>query len=254
MSFYTSLSGIATMQTDLDVISNNLANAQTAGFKSSTATFADLVATSILTDPALTTGLGARTEKIQQNFGLGSITQTGNTTDIAINGSGFFLTKDPTSGNPVLTRAGSFSVDNTGYLIDGSGARLQMFTANAAGTAPASTTTTSDIQIPTQNASGSAYSGLTVSNTGVLTASYSDGTTSVVGILALANVTSTSGLKQMGAASWETTGLSGTTTYGQASSGQFGSLLSGSLEGSNVNITTELVNLIAAQQDYQANS
>jgi flagellar hook protein FlgE len=110
MSFYISLSGLNNAQTDINVISHNIANAETNGFKKSAASFADVVASSVLTNPSLTQGIGSTVQTITQNFSLGPIAQTGSALDLTINGDGFFTTKAPSSGNTIYTRAGSFRV------------------------------------------------------------------------------------------------------------------------------------------------
>ena len=90
MSFYTSLSGLKNAQTDLNVISNNIANAETGGFKKSNTAFADIVASSIMSNPATTTGVGSSVAAITQDFSIGALEQTGNALDIAINGEGLW--------------------------------------------------------------------------------------------------------------------------------------------------------------------
>ncbi|MDE2303514.1 MAG: flagellar hook basal-body protein [Sphingomonadales bacterium] len=252
MTFYASLSGLQAAQTDLNVISNNIANANTNGFKASTAAFADLVSASALTDPSLTIGLGTRTQAITQQFSLGSMQQTGNALDLAINGDGFFVTQSPT-GTTSYTRVGAFKVDGAGGITDSAGDLVQVFPVNGSGT-PTSTTSTSSATVALTNAAGSAYTGMSVSGSGVLTASYADGSTTPIGAIALANFPQDSGLRQQGGATWTATGLSGAATLGQAGTGDYGPLLSGTLEGSNVDLASQLVGLVGAQQDFQANS
>ncbi len=253
MSFYTSLTGLKNAQTDLNVISHNLANAETSGFKKSRTDFADIVATSVLTDPSLTQGIGARVAKISQQFELGPIEQTGNSLDLAINGDGFFTTKAPLSGNTKFTRAGSFSVDGSGFVNSSSKDRLQLFPVDASG-AITSTTTTIDAQLPATNGAGAAFAGASVSPEGNLVASYADGSNTVIGVVALANFIAPTGLKQLGSSNWTQTGLSGAPTYGQPNTSQFGPLMSGAIERSNVDIADELVGLITAQRNFQANA
>lgn len=98
------------------------------------------------------------------------------------------------------------------------------------------------------------FSGLTIGEDGAVTASFSNGDTQVLGKVVLANFSNTSGLRQLGDSSWEATGLSGDPVLGTAGSNGFGSLMSGAVEQSNVDITEELVNLIAAQRNFQANA
>jgi flagellar hook protein FlgE len=252
MSFYTSLNGLQNSQTELDVISNNIANANTNGFKKSTTSFADIVSNSILIDPTLTVGIGARVQAITQQYSLGPMQQTGNALDLAVNGDGFFVTRSPTSTAVGYTRAGSFTVDGTGFVRTNTGSRLQSFAVNAAGTA--TSTTPQDTQVPLTNAAGSDYTGMSVSGSGVLTASYADGTTTPIGAVALANFASDQGLKQLGNATWTATGLSGAAILGQPGTGDYGALLSGTLEGSNVDLSSELVGLVSAQRNFQANA
>ena len=252
MSFYTSLSGLQGAQTNLDVISNNIANAETNGFKSSTAAFADIVSASALTDPSLTVGLGTRVQSITQHFSLGSMQQTGNALDLAINGDGFFVTKSATSNATSYTRDGSFSVNGTGQLVDGSGDMVQVLPVSAAGIA--SSNTAASATVPLTNAAGAQYTGMSVSGSGVLTASYADGSTAAIGAVALASFPEDTGLKQQGAATWTATGNSGAATLGQPGTGDYGPILSGTLEGSNVDLSSQLVGLVGAQQNYQANA
>jgi len=255
MSFYTSLSGLKNAQVDLDVISHNIANADTAGFKKSVASFADIVSASVLTDPSLTIGIGARVQAIKQQYSLGPIEQTGNALDVAINGDGFFTIKSPISGNTSYTRAGSFTVDGQGFVRNETGMRMQVFPVNATG-AITSTTTVQDATVPMQNTATppADYTGMSVGNDGKLTAAYGDGSLKVIGYVALASFSNNNGLKQLGAASWASTGLSGSATLGQPGAGAYGPLLSGAIERSNVDIAEELVGLISAQRSFQANA
>lgn len=253
MSFYTSLTGLKNAQTELGVISHNIANAETAGFKKSRTNFADIVAVSILTDPSMTTGIGSRVSSITQQFSLGPIEQTGGALDLTVNGDGLFTTKAPLSGRTQFTRAGSFQVDGNGFIANASGNRLQLFPVDATG-AITSTTTTVDASIPATSASGADFAGVTVSDDGKVIASYADGTNTTIGVLALADFIAPNGLRQLGSSNWEATGISGSPIYGQPSTGKYGALLSGAIERSNVDIAEELVGLITAQRYFQANA
>lgn len=97
-------------------------------------------------------------------------------------------------------------------------------------------------------------SGVTVDDTGMVKASFSNGDSKILGKVAIANFNNPTGLRQMGNSYWTATGLSGDVKYGQAGDNGYGSLMSGTIEGSNVDITQELVDLIAAQQNFQANA
>ena len=252
MSFYTSLNGMKNAQTDLGVISHNIANVETTGFKKSRTAFADVVAASTSADPRMTQGIGARVKGITQNFAIGPIEQTGSALDVAINGDGFFTTRSGVTGQTYYTRNGSFGLDGDGYVIDGSDNRLQGFPVDATG-APTSTTP-EDLQIPATNGGGASFAGVTIGENGNVVASYDDGSTTIVGKVALASFLSPTGLRQVGSSNWQVTGLSGNPEYGNPSEGKYGPLLSGALERSNVDIAEELVGLITAQRDFQANA
>jgi flagellar hook protein FlgE len=127
-----------------------------------------------------------------------------------------------------------------------------VFPTDAAGTV--TSTTPAPVQIALTNAAGAQFSGVTVSNEGRVSAAYADGSTLIIGAVAVANFTSPQGLKQLGSSSWLSTGLSGTATYNTPGSGPAGPLLSGALERSNVDLSEELVGLITAQSYFQANS
>ena len=248
MSYYTSISGLKNAQTDLNVISHNIANAETNGFKKSRVDFADIVASSSFTNPKQIQGIGSSVDAITQTFSVGPVEQTGSALDVAITGDGFFEVKSPT-GDTMFTRNGSFKVDENGFVNDGSGNNLQAFAAGAGATgAPG------DVQVQAANAAGSAFVGVTISGRGAISASYADGSTLDVGTVALSSFIAPEGLKQVGSSNWKATGLSGAPTRGVPDSGNFGGLLSGSIEHSNVDIAEELVNLITAQRYFQANA
>ena len=148
MSFYTSLSGLKNAQTDLNVISNNIANAETSGFKKSDTSFADIVASSALADSSHTVGIGSRVATITQNLSLGAINQAGGALDITINGDGFFTVKSPLSGETQYTRNGALTIDGSSYIVNAQGARLQAFPTDPVTGAITSTSTLQDVQIP----------------------------------------------------------------------------------------------------------
>lgn len=252
MSFYTSLTGLKNSQTELGVIAHNIANAETNGFKKSSVEFADIIASSNSSDPRMAVGIGSTVESIKQSFELGPIEQTGSALDIAINGDGFFTTKSALTGQTQYTRNGSFSADSNGFLTDGSQNRLQGFPVDATGT-PTSTTP-ADIQIPAINGAGADFAGVTIGTDGNVVASHADGSTDIVGKIALATFNTPTGLKQVGSSNWQSTGISGPAQYGNPSEGHYGGLLSGALERSNVDIAEQLVGLITAQRNFQANA
>lgn len=403
MSLYTSVTGLNAANTSLATIANNIANVGSTGFKKSTATFNDLFASSQGTDATKTIGIGALFKGVNQKFTQGPIQSTGNTLDLALAGSGFFVTRSAT-GETALTRDGAFSVGTDRSIVTATGSRLmgypvgtdgapsalgtgalQPITVPATSGAPHATTTLSlDVNLPSSAtvptapfspidpasyssstsstiydalgnpltatvyyvrtstptgttptsgwdahlviggseastgagaptpaklvfdaqgnltspttgiafqpftpASGGAalsltldqnaattqvaqpfglvstaqdgstagrLSNLAIDTGGLVSATYSNGQIQALGRIAIGNVDSEQGLKQIGDASWLATGRSGPLLAGQAGQDGLGSVQSGSLEVSNVDLSNELVDLIAAQRDFQANA
>lgn len=138
MSFQTGLSGLNASSKNLDVIGNNIANANTTGMKSSRAEFADLVASSLGAGGGNQPGIGVSVAAIAQQFTQGNITITGNSLDVAINGGGFFQQTMP-DGSFAYTRAGDFKLDANGVLKTNSGGKLMGYPTDAAGLRTSST-------------------------------------------------------------------------------------------------------------------
>jgi flagellar hook protein FlgE len=416
MSFFTSLSGLQASQTDMSTISHNLANVSTTGFKKSRTEFADVIASSVATDPRKMVGSGVVVKGNTQQFKEGNLQTTSNALDLALVGEGFFVMKSTgTSDSVTYTRNGSFSVDSNRNVVDSQGSYLMVYpvdndgnvtaTGNdgltnlqiqqtsgtpeatkkvatnvqvsatstvkpgtnvfkradtttytnsvatrvydangnpmtmtnyyvrtggataavpASGNTPAQPATTGtwdvytyvgdqkmtvsgadkvtltfdstgalvstpaqpipfDAYTPTSGAAqqtlslnltgstqlSSAFSvnsktqdgvavgqlaGVTVTDGGLIQASFSNGDIVPLGKVALAKFSTPTGLRQIGNSYWSATGVSGSATLGSASADGFGTLMSGTIEGSNVDITEELVNLIAAQRNFQANA
>ena len=126
MPFNTSISGINAASTLLNVTANNIANAETSGFKGSRPEFADFYANSRITGSQRNAGLGTQLTRISQNFNQGTLETTQNPTDLAIDGEGFFVVQDP-NGNLLYTRAGAFNLDREGYIVNAQGQNLQAF-------------------------------------------------------------------------------------------------------------------------------
>ena len=129
MSFYTSLSGLKGAQTDLGVVSNNIANVGSFGFKKSRAQFGDIVAAS-----RTTAGQGTRLKKIEQQFSQGGFEASTKELDLAIAGNGFFMTRDGlTGGSTYFSRNGSFAIDAERYLVDSNGGYVQVLPVDPEG-------------------------------------------------------------------------------------------------------------------------
>jgi flagellar hook protein FlgE len=388
-SFNIALSGLTAATSELDVTSNNIANANTVGFKESRAEFADVFASGAVNLNTSQIGEGVRLAATAQQFTQGNISTSGSNLDIAISGDGFFTLKDPSNGI-VYTRNGQFSEDKNGNVVTATGQALQVYPptttggfntgaltnlnlqtaqstpqATTAGTVvlnlpagskaptggpfdptnPAtynqSTSTTvydslgnafpatffftqtatpgqwnvnltvNNVLVPTTNTlqfsnagavtvpvggalnfpgftppDGAAplnvtfnfgqstqfgggfgvtaitqngfatgqLSTVSIDPTGVVSAVYTNGRSTQLGQLALANFPDPQGLKQLGDTNWAETFQSGAHISGTAGSAGFGSVQAGALEASNVDLTTELVNVITAQRAFQANA
>jgi flagellar hook protein FlgE len=389
MAFQTGLSGLGAASRSLDVIGNNIANANTTGMKTSRAEFADVVASSIGAGGGNNAGLGVAVETVSQNFTQGNVTITGNDLDIAINGAGLFQLSMP-DGTTAYTRAGNFKLDNLGNIVTNAGAKVMGYPTTVAGVATsttpgpltlptgapiaASATTTvvaelnlnaaapiaatvvpptprttygtaltaydsQGVALPVNlyftkvapavagtdqwavydslnplaapvgnlvfNATGQltggspmaltltpaapsivppfavsvdlskatqfgapfgvtsltqdgyppgSFTGMKISETGVISATYSNGQTQAAGMIALADFRNVQGLQPIGGNNWVETFTSGQPLLGQPGQGKFGATRSGALEDSNVDLTAELVNMMTAQRAYQANA
>lgn len=389
MSFNVALSGLNAATVDLGTLSNNIANSNTIGFKSSRTEFGDFYRVSSYDLSEANSGSGVRVQRIAQQYSQGTINNTGNALDLAISGDGFFTLSD--KGARAYTRAGAFSTDRNGYVVNNSGQRLQVYPpAGTAGTfntaaatdlhissstnppaptagvraavnlpasaaVPATTPfsagdassynkTTSltvydslgtphtaslyyaktatagawdlhvtvdgsevgsgtplsfdtagvlsapadgrialdgytigngsaplamsfdvtgstqygdSFTVGTLNQDGYAageLSGLTITETGIVQARYTNGQLTPVGQIVMTVFPDQQGLQQLGASTWAETFASGQPISGVAGGANFGSVQSGALEASNVDLTEQLVNMMTAQRNYQANS
>ena len=258
MSFYTSLTGLKAAQSDLATISNNVANVNSTAFKKSRTNFGDIFAAAPMQTTTQVAGQGTRIIGIQQQFTQGTVETTDKTLDLAITGEAFFTTQTPAPALQIgYTRNGSFQLDENRYVTDTVGGRLQVFPVDANGvptsTAPGSL---SDLQIPLTKPGDPTIqlSSVGVSVEGLVTATFADSTTTMLGSIAMAAFPSQEGLRQKGDAHWEATLASGAPVYGSGNGGLFGAIRSGALERSNVDLTEELVALISAQRNFQANA
>ena len=132
MSFQQGLSGLNAASKSLEVIGNNVANANTVGFKQSQAQFADVFANSLAGSGAAQIGIGVKVAQIQQQFTQGNISTSSNPLDVAINGNGFFRMSD--NGTITYTRNGQFQLDKNGYIVNSDNKRLTGYGAGSNGT------------------------------------------------------------------------------------------------------------------------
>jgi flagellar hook protein FlgE len=157
MSFQIALSGLDASRTDLEVTSNNIANSRTTGFKEARTEFGDVFATSINDSTSTAPGRGVRVNRIAQQFSQGTVDFTSRNLDLAINGDGFFVLEDD-AGSLAYTRAGAFSADKDGFIVDHKGQKLQIYPAevNSDGTTSFTTGVLTDLQLPLANSAPSA--------------------------------------------------------------------------------------------------
>jgi flagellar hook protein FlgE len=389
MSFQTGLSGLNAASRNLDVIGNNIANANTVGAKVARAEFSEIVAASTIAANGRTEGIGVEVATVSQQFTQGSVNLTGSAQDIAINGAGFFRVTLP-DGSAAYTRAGEFKLDTSGNIVTNAGAKLMGYPTSVAGTATSSTLqpmqlptstpipaaattsiaaefnlnaaapvwnaavpnvalttygtslTTFDSQgsaiptsvymrktandtwevytDPTSDATATAslattltfdvngqllssvpanptisitspnptigtinptlnltaatqyatafsvtdltqdgyapgdFVAMSIGENGVISARYSNGQTQATGQIALADFRNVQGLRPTANGNWVETVASGQPIVGGPGTGKFGSVRSGALEDSNIDLTAELVNMMTAQRTYQANA
>ncbi len=253
LSMDSGVSALDQFQQEMDVIGNNIANVETVGFKSANMQFADALSQTIGQNAAGVEqiGTGVVTSSITDNFAQGSISSTGVPTNMAINGNGFFLVKDPASGQEYVTRDGNFTVDSSGFLVTSTGLRVQGYTDS-------SHTTTGDIQVSNAgapNGDTSAVQSYTFDSSGNLNILLADGTQYTSGQVLLQNFTSPTQLSSVGNNLYSGMANAGplATPTAPGSNG-LGNLETGSLEMSNVDLAGQLTALITAQRGFEANA
>ncbi len=241
-SLQIAATGMLAQETQLDTIANNMANANTTGFKRQSAEFEDLLYQNVrsagpTTDGETTVptqtqvGCGSRVVATSRSFAQGTLQQTGNTYDLGIQGAGFFQVTMP-SGDMAYTRAGALKLDNQGRIVTSDGYPIQP-----------------QISVPNNATS------VTIGSDGTVTATEPNQTATVpLGQIQLATFTNTDGLSALGQNLYAATASSGQPVTGAPGIGALGTLQQGSLEASNVDVVNEMVNLISAQRAYEINS
>ncbi|MBT2116006.1 flagellar basal-body rod protein FlgG [Dyella sp. LX-66] len=241
-SLWVAKTGLDAQQTRMDVISNNLANANTTGFKSSRASFQDLMYQNVRQPGGQTTeqtqspsglmlGTGVRVVGSEKLFTQGNPQQTGNALDLAIQGRGFLQVTQP-DGTVAYTRDGSLHLDQNGQLVTASGYQLD----------PA-------IVIP-QNAQS-----VTIGTDGTVSATLpGQAAPQTIGTVQLADFINPAGLQPSGDNLYLETASSGAPQIGQPGLNGLGTVTQGSLESSNVNVVEQMVDMIETQRTYEMNS
>lgn len=236
----TAATGMQAQQTNMDVTANNMANISTNGYKKGRAEFEDLMYQTIKEPGTATgdnavsplgvqTGLGVKVSAIKKDFSVGDATVTNRPLDLMIEGKGFFAVNTP--DGIAYTRDGAFTKNANGVLVDRNGNSLQP-----------------QIVIPAEAA------GIGISERGVVEISLQNGERQNVGQLEVVNFINPAGLKAKGKNLYVNTPASGAPIQGLPGINGMGGIAQGQLEGSNVNIVDEMVNMIKNQRSYEINS
>ncbi len=241
-SLWTAATGMAAQQHNIDTISNNIANVSTTAFKKNRAEFQDLLYQTIR--PAGVTnnvgaqyptpieiGHGVKLSGTTRIFEQGEAVTTNNTLDLMINGDGFFQIQMP-DGSIAYTRDGSFKQDANGNIVTSDGYYMEPQMTIPSGTSSVTIRQNGEIDVAIQGQTN----------------------TQTVGQIQLVKFVNPSGLAAMGTNLYSETEASGEPTEGTPSLAGYGSISQGMLEGSNVSVVDEMVNLIAAQRAYELNA
>ncbi|MEC6747122.1 flagellar hook-basal body complex protein [Marinilactibacillus sp. XAAS-LB27] len=273
-SLYSGITGMKGQQTKMDVISNNIANVNTMGFKSQKVTFQDMISQTNASAQgpnangrgginAQQVGLGTQVASTGMLMQGGSLQYSGRSLDFAIqNGDNSFFMVSENGGeeNVSYTRDGNFYLDNGGNLTTANGYKVMGYVA------PANTTEENYNQIGNfedaakspitinQTMNGLTLQDYNIDNTGTIKATYSDGNTYVLGRLALTNFTNPDGLEKTGNNMYNATSNSGPATAGAPGEDGYGLVRSGFNEMSNVDLASEFTEMIVTSRAYQANS
>ena len=267
-SLTSAISGLQSFQQRLDVIGNNIANVNTTGFKGARVGLSDSFSQTLRSSSAGTggssgvssmqIGLGVGIQSISNLYTQGALSRTSVGTDLAITSAGYFVVKDPVSSNEYVTRAGDFTVDESGYLVTNSGMRVQGFDDSAL-------TNIGDILIDTTGMPATSDPTATmvsfaIDSEGKVNVNLTDGTQFVRAQLLLQNFSNPQGLMKEGNNLYSSIGaagpLGGATSPTPAAAGTngLGKIQAGALELSNVDLATEFTSLITTQRAYQANA
>ena len=284
-SLFSGISGLRVNQTMLDVTGNNIANANTVGFKASDTIFSDTLSQMLTAASApsannarggtnpIQIGLGTQLAAVNTDFTQGADETTGVSTDMMINGDGFFVVSDGQSD--YLTRAGAFTFDDQGNLVDTDGKYVQgypvsgydatgkpEYQGSATPNSPSGTATMGNLNLNTLaaplTAAHGALSTYQIGSDGTLTGTFADGSQFALGQIAIGNVQNPDGLDKAGDTEFLQSANSGQIQYAAAGSttgvGQNGTITTGALEMSNVDLSAEFTNLIIAQRGFEASS
>lgn len=241
-SLWIAKTGMSAQQTKMDVVSHNLSNVSTTGYKRQNAVFEDLIYQNLrqvgsqadeqnVLPTGMHLGLGVRTVATTRNFQQGTPMESGKDMDVAINGDGFFQIQMP-DGTTAYTRDGTFSKDANGQLVTSGGYPLL-----------------DGITVPADATK------LSISKTGAVSVTVAGNPApQQIGQLNTASFINSAGLEPIGENLFRESGASGAPQTGTPGTNNLGTVMQGFLEGSNVNVVEELVNMIQTQRAYEMNS
>ncbi len=236
--------GLDASNKEISMISHNLANGSTIGFKKSSAGFTDIYAQQVELRDNVDVGLGTRFVKAHRNHQQGSFIQTDGALDLAINGTGYLLAQGP-DGTTSYTRDGSLSLDNEGNIVSNIG---QLILSED------QTPLNIPFQVINNDGETETLSEVRVDENGAVNTIYSNGSTAVIGNVGLAIFANETGLKEVGMNQYLATPMSGAATIGRAGEVNFGRIQRGALEASNTDATAEMTKMIKAQQAFSGSS
>ena len=267
-SLFAGISGLRVNQSALDVTGNNIANANTTGYKASTAVFQDTLSQMLTASTgasatqggtnAIQIGLGVQLAATNINFTQGANQPTGRPTDLLIQGDGFFVVSDGVTN--VYTRAGAFNFDEAGDLVTPNGYRVQGYALDATGSPTGGLIDISlDVNAATlpinpDTGNPAKLVSYNIGSDGKLVGIYDDDVQREICQLAIADFTNPMGLEKVGNTNFREAANSGPVELGVAGQGGRGQLAAGTLEMSNVDLSQEFTNLIIAQRGFQASS
>jgi flagellar hook protein FlgE len=240
-------SGMNASLKQLDVLSNNIANAKTTGFKKSQATFEDVYADKVSFGPSGKIGHGSLTSDVRMMRSQGALDETGQVLDLAIEGEGMFIVGEAgvnLESNAYFTRDGSFQIDEAGFISSSEGLRLKSLTMG-------------DIQVPASIVEGGAtlfLTSISIDETGSVNAQFGESEPRVLDQIGMAQFADINQLQENGRNLFRATNASGAAEVTAPFTGANGKIMSGALEMSNINMTRELTTMIQAQQAFSGSS
>lgn len=260
-SLYSGISGLRANQQKLNVIANNIANSSTTGFKSQAMNFSDMMSQTLSDESAPVedgvgginakqSGLGVKVAGINTDFSEGSQQTTNRTLDLMLSKGGSYFVVSVDGDNDYYTRDGSFTIDSDGYLVTQDGHHVMGYET------PGPTNTdkpTTEIRL-TDDPKTNKVTSISIGTDGTITVktkSNPDG--EVVGQIALASFSNEGGLLKNGGNLYSSSKNSGDPVYGTGGTDDYGSIITGSLEMSNVDLAQQFTDMIVSTRAFQAN-